>query len=487
MLKSRCMRLFWFVAAFTLLHSTSSLAMITFEMTFGGPNSDGAGTVLQTPDEGYIILGQADDFDLRGSLYLIKTDSLGDTMWTENHTAHTPSCDGEPALDQTSDGGYVAVGYTSGNEVRLVKMDSLGDVTWSKTFPAATNQYGHSVQQTLGGGYIIAGHSFPLPGKVNVIKTDPSGSLLWQNTYGGGGEDAGWSVCETFDGHYVIAGGTYSFGPSQDVYLIKMDSLGDTTWTKTYGSAARDAAKCVKQTPDGGYIITGYTFAPGTTDVYLVKTDSLGDSLWAKLYGGIHADGGESVDQTLDGGYIITGKTASFGAGGYDLYLIRTDSIGDTIWTRTYGGSLNDVGKSVRQTQDGGYIIAGYTESSGAGGFDVYLIKTDENGLVGIEEQADRPKIERHRFELLQNEPNPFARETSISYMLQASGHIILKIYDASGRVVATILDEQKQPGFYTVSWDGRGEDARRVASGSYFVRLEAEGFEAASKMIVVR
>ena len=156
----------------------------------------------------------------------------------------------------------------------------------------------------------------------------------------------------------------------------------DTLWTNTLGAAGFDEGRCVQQTDDGGYIIVGSHFIGGSLEVYLVKTDSLGNSLWYRLYGGDFDDAGFSVQQTMDGGYIIAGYTESFGAGGSDVYLIKTNANGDTLWASTYGGSLDDRGYSVQQdTIDGGYIITGYFTEQGRGK-DVYLIKTDSWGFV---------------------------------------------------------------------------------------------------------
>jgi hypothetical protein len=175
-------------------------------------------------------------------------------------------------------------------------------------------------------------------------------------------------------------------GGYEDVYIIKTDASGDTLWTRTYGGTSDDAAYSVQQTSDGGYIVAGTTssFGAGGEDVYLIKTDVAGDTLWAKTYGGIHNDDGYSIQQTSDGGFIVAGQTNSFGSGGYDVYLIKTNAYGDTLWTRTCGGADDDCGQSVQQTSDGGYVIAGETYSE-AGGYDVYLIKTDDSGYVGVE------------------------------------------------------------------------------------------------------
>ena len=181
----------------------------------------------------------------------------------------------------------------------------------------------------------------------------------FQKTFGSQNYDGGASVQQTSDGGYIVLGSTVPFA-----YLLKTDSKGDTLWTKTYGGSGSDYGASVQQTVDGGYIIVGTTnFGAGSTDVYLIKTDVNGDPLWTKAYGGTGVEQGMYVQETSDGGYIITGFTISFGAGGSDVYLIKTDSIGDTLWTRTFGGTSDDYGHSVYQATDGGYVIVGYTNS----------------------------------------------------------------------------------------------------------------------------
>jgi len=294
---------------------------------------------------------------------------------------------------QTNDNGYIVTGsyglIGDDKDVWLIKISQNGDSLWSKTFGGDRNDVGNSVKQCNDNGFIIAGYKNDLElfdRDLYLIKTDENGNEEWSKVYGVEDVDEGAnSVCQTNDNGYIVAGyigtGVGGFG---DVYLLKTDENGDTLWTKRIGGDEIDVAEDIQQTKDNGYIIAGHThsFGSGNTDVWLIKTNENGDTLWTRTYGGQDNDGGNSIDQTIDNGYVITGSTRSFGDGSADIYLIKTNHQGDTLWTKVISGRGSDAGKSIQQTYDNGFIITGHTQQTGDFNFDMWLIKIDNSGIL---------------------------------------------------------------------------------------------------------
>jgi hypothetical protein len=455
--------------------------------TFGGSHHDLGTSVQQTTDGGYILTGWTFSFARSGfgrpDLWLIKTNTAGDTLWTK--IFGKSGYDFGYSVQQSMDGGFIVTGsitYQSDEDVLLLKTNSLGDTLWTKIFEGIEASYGNSVQQTTDGGYIIVGGTFAFGsggGDVWLIKTDENGDELWNKTFGGSSYDWGNSICQTNDGGYVITGTSYSFGSGEnDVWLIKTDASGDTLWTKTYGDSEHDVGKSVQQTTDGGYIITGWTESFGLysdSDVWLIKTDAEGNLLWEKTFGSASEEVGNSVQQTMDGGYVIVGSTDSFNAGG--LWLIKTNELGDSIWTKTIGCS-GDLGNSIKQTSDGGFIVVGGVLSLGAGLYDVWLVKTTAD-VSKIEPNSDMIALD---FFLHQNYPNPFNPSTTIKYQIPELSFVTIKVYDVLGSEVAVLVNEEKLAGSYEVEFN-----TSALSSGMYFYRLQAENFVDVKKMILLK
>ncbi len=378
------------------LASTAQGAIPAWDVTFGGPANDSAASVQQTSDGGYIIAGTTSSWGAGGTdAWLIKTDYKGTRLW--DRTFGGKGDDSAASVQQTSDGGYIIVGttssygagiyyHTNGTNAWLIKTDANGNLIWDRTFGGQANDSAASVQQTSDGGYIIAGTTSSYGAgiyyhtngtNVWLIKTDYKGTRLWDRTFGGTGYDSAACVQQTSDDGYIIAGITSSYGAGgTDAWLIKTDANGNRLWDKTFGGTGYDSAACMQQTKEGGYIIAGTTtsYGAGGTDAWLIKTDANGTRLWDRTFGGPANDSAASVQQTSDGGYIIAGTTSSYGAGGTDTWLIKTDFRGNRLWDKTFGGTGYDSAASVQQTKEGSYIVAGNTTSYGAGGSDVWLL-----------------------------------------------------------------------------------------------------------------
>ena len=362
--------------------------------TYGGNGTDTAVWVIQTTDGGYAALGYTQSFGVGfPDYYFVKTDSAGNMLWNKTY--------GKPGITdlgytviQTSDGGYLLAGttnYTAANtqaDGLLIKTDSSGNMLWNKTYGNSnTDESTNFIIQTNDGGYALMGFA-TRSGISNewLIKIDANGNMLWNQTYLSPFTFSPRMLIQTSDSGYVMGGTANTTTNGNDFLIAKTDPLGVMLWNKTYGGAGDDQAAGLALTTDGGYAIAGYTNSSSVSgqDGWLIKTDVNGNTLWNMTYGGAGNDSFQRIIRTNDGGYAISGFTNSFGAGANDLWFVKTDSLGNTQWSRTFGGAAADSGAMLRQTTDGGYIIIGNTASFGAGGLDYYLVKVGVEGESGL-------------------------------------------------------------------------------------------------------
>jgi uncharacterized delta-60 repeat protein len=270
-----------------------------------------------------------------------------------------------------------------------ISLSNLGTVSgFVKTIGGTDDEEIYSLQQTSDGGYILGGstNSFGAGSSdMFVVKLDSSGNISWSKTIGGTNSDGIYSLQQTSDGGYILGGWTNSFGAgSSDMFVVKLDSSGNISWSKTIGGTNSDGIYSLQQTSDGGYILGGWTtsFGAGGYDMFVVKLDSSGNISWSKTIGGTNGDVIFSLQQTSDGGYILGGWTTSFGAGGYDMFVVKLNSSGNISWSKTIGGTNGDGIYSLQQTSDGGYILGGWTNSFGAGSIDMFVVKLDSSGNI---------------------------------------------------------------------------------------------------------
>jgi len=468
----------WAGIVLVLTLAASCPGAVTFEKTYGGDSLDQGFCVRQTMDGGYIVSGRTKSFgEGRSDVYLLKTDSLGNPLWSRAFGG--PLDDEGFCVRETVDRGYVISGYTESSgegceDAYLIKTDSLGDTLWTRTYGGYAGEWAYAVRQTPDTGYIVVGATWTFGGgggrALWLIKTDSIGDTLWWRTHGSGLDRHGYDVELTRDGCYIMAGTSYR------AFLVKANPEG-------YGLFGRSflvgSAYAVRQTSDSGYIVAGgrYPYMIDLLDLCLVKTNPIGNPEWIRFYGDTlySTEEARAVELTGDGAYIVAGYNRG------DAWLLKVDSLGDTIWTRAFDPGYSTEARSVQQTTDGGYIIAGSTKDTISGDYDVYLVKTDENGLTGIQEERLTHSARRSTYTLEQNKPNPFCKLTSISYSLPTATDVTLSIYDITGRLVETLVNETQQPGVHRFNWDRTTNP-----SGVYFYQLSAGEFVETRKMVVV-
>jgi Secretion system C-terminal sorting domain len=259
------------------------------------------------------------------------------------------------------------------------------DLLWQKRYGGVYNDDGFAVAAIVG-GYVLAGSTYSFGNgdfDLYVVRLDTTGEVLWSKTFGDTLGDYGYGIATTATGGFVIAGSTIKNGLS-DVFVVCIDSAGQELWRKSFGGSGSDEGRSIQKTQDGGFVICGTSSSSGAgySDLYLLKINANGDSLWARTYGGAGGESGMSVNEAQDGSLIAVGSTGSFGQGYSSLYAVHTSANGDPLWATTYGGPNSDFGSSVDEALDGGFIFAGATASATVGYSDVYLVKTNSSGIV---------------------------------------------------------------------------------------------------------
>jgi hypothetical protein len=394
-----------FITALTLLISCKKDTPVLskgFIKYFGGIDVEEAADVQQTRDGGYIIIGSTQSEGAGGSdMYVIKADANGNEEW---HRTYGDTLDDfGSSLQQTSDHGYVFLGTfryisptitgidSNKTDIFVIKTNSAGDTLWTKKYGySGTNEEGVSIRQTVDGGYIIVGNTDATnDGDLLVIKINSLGdqaSLATHPASSAAGLDEAVNILQRNDAGYVLSSYSASLDGPRIAFInnFPISSSSNAPSKNDFFEPSMDIPGEVALTNDDSYVLTGKT---ANDDVFVIKFKDLvtNSKIWFKTYGGSGLDIGTSIQPTNDGGYIVLGSTSSFGAGSRDFYLFKINSSGDLQWYKTYGGAGLDIGKTVKNTSDGGYIILGTMEF----GIDpsnkdniIGLIKVDENGDV---------------------------------------------------------------------------------------------------------
>ncbi|HAQ60766.1 TPA: hypothetical protein DCR49_01990 [Candidatus Delongbacteria bacterium] len=466
-----------------LLFTISGYSVITFERTFGGTGDDNANSIRQTTDGGYIAGCRSDSVaaDSSSQIYTFMTmkklNSYGEYEWDKKVTGITiedmPN-EGYSAIE-TKDGGYTVAGCLVGLNhafhtlIYVLKTDSSGVKQWDYRFgyDSSVSSVAYDMIQTEDNGYAVVGDNF---GMIAFVKLDSEGKEEWINYDLGPGQAR--SLIQTEDKGFVFTG--YD---DEHLILVKTDSLGNEVWNKNYGGMISQGYS-VKQSSDGGFVILGKTGQMDYADVaWLIKTDANGELEWSKVYGSIGGNIpnyiGQSIDLSSDGGYILTGYSYMYSIA--QAWLIKVDSEGNEIWEKTFGGAGDDRPSFVQQTLDGGYILAGYTDSFGAGGKDMWIIKTDENGT-----EIESPFLPQTT-ELHQNYPNPFNPVTTIRYALSQAGNVELNVFNLNGQLVKELVKGKMEKGIHKTEFK-----AGDLTSGIYIYNLKVDDKVVQSRKMIM-
>jgi len=519
------MKVFTILTAILLLSILTTQAQaptIEWQKSFGGSGDDRAYSIKQTSDGGYIVAGYSysNDGDVNGNYgyadyWIVKLNANGDTTWTKSYGGLY--VDYAYSISQTNDGGYIVAGTTSStdgdisgnngqNDYWILKLNAIGDTLWTKCLGGSRNESAYSISQISDGGYIIAGFSSSNDGDVSgnngnvgnadywIVKLNEIGDTLWTKCLGGSNGDYANYISQTSDGGYIVAGYSYSNDGyvsgnhgQYDYWIVKIDAIGDTLWTKCLGGSRNETTKSISQTSDGGYIVAGFSNSSDgdvsvnkdSSDAWIVKLNATGDTLWTKCLGGSDHDYAWSIKQTTDGGYIIAGFSSSNDGdvsgnhGNSDYWIVKLNAIGDTLWTKCLGGSNSDDARSINQTSDGGYIVAGISRSNDGdvsgnhGGSDYWIVKLSPDTLTSV------PEINQK--DLFSLYPNPAKNNVQLIMSNEQLKNVRIEIVSITGKTV------------YTSSLRGTKQaiDLSNQAKGIYFVKLIGEGFVSVEKLVL--
>lgn len=394
-MKNLCLFLFIF------LFSHQVFSQITFEKTFGTYDDDEGEAIAVCQDGTYILAGNVTNiYTGDNNVFLVRINLYGDTIWTRTYGIDYQDFYTYDMI-QTFDQGFIITGYTYVADTSmpfLLKYSEEGQFLWIKKYGSQLpDGYAYAVVQKPDSGFMICGredfYNSDWYHRPFLLETDQNGVCTWSGIYTV--EDYAYydvyNLCLSSEYEYVMCG--YFEQPIvstiEHAWLFKVDSGMNINWSRVYGpSGYTSGLSDVLLNDDGGYMLCGSTYQgeiplPGTNyDIYLIKTDSAGIAQWTKSIGyPDKAEYGRCMDITSDGGYIIGGQTASL-SGQKDIWLVRAEENGDTIWTRKFGGIYNESVRDICVTPDGGYLLCGATDSYSIGGSDIYLVKTDENGLM---------------------------------------------------------------------------------------------------------
>ena len=525
---------FFLITVFTSLNYCLSMAQnapdIVWKKCLGGSKNDYASSIEQTSDGGYIVAGTttSNDSDVVGfhphpvftyneDGWLVKLNDSGAIQWQKCLGGQND--DGIVSASQTSDGGYIVGGWAGsydGNVVGLhgaadfwiVKLNDTGAIQWQKCLGGSLIDVANCLSKTKDGGYIMAGVTTSVNGDVTakhdssdewILKLNDTGGIQWQKCLGGSRNEEARSIEQTSDSGYIVAGFTTSNdgdvsgfhgGDYEDYWIVKLSKTGNIQWQKCLGGSRIEQAYSIHQTSGGGYIVAGATTSndgdasglhgvSGQTDGWILQLNDTGGIVWQKCYGGEYEEYIGSIVQTNEGGYIAAGAVVSADGDGDvegnqfgwdDFWVLKLDTLGHIAWQKCIGSGTSQA-YSIRQTSEGGYIVAGYATgnlgdvSGNKGAADFWVVKLSQ-WPTDVEKVAGRSGA-------IVVSPNP------------SDGHFYIRLPEDMLKAGLSVTNTFGQEILCKEVRSANTEITMPHVPGIYFVKLSAGSAVYTSKLIV--
>jgi hypothetical protein len=456
---------------------------------YGGEWFEMAHSITPTTDGGCVLAGYT-EYEYAGpqNMYAVRVSSLGDTLWTGEYGGDL--FERAYAICPAIDGGYTLVGHTNAfgpwSDMDLVKINSIGEQQFSQHYGGDMYETAYSVCPA-GDGFLLAGESGSFTaGGFYLVKVNSFGGTIWAQAYGNDVACAYAAIPAVSDG-FMIVGETARYGYyNNDFYLLRVDENGNTLGSFMFGGEEPDFATSVCPSGDGGYMVAGYTgsYGAGSWDMILIKVDDNCDTLWTRTYGTNLGEQAYGICATADGGFLLAGMTGATTSGYPDMYLVKVDGDGDTLWTRKYGTEGEDQATCICIANDGSILLAGYSQPAIGEFFDMYLVKIDGSPTPVVPEKSPSVPDE---FTFYAPHPNPFNPSTNLTFTLQQPAKVSLEVFDINGRCVGVQHVESLQEAWYSSGTHTIPFDGSNLPSGIYIARLTAGDYAVVQKLVLLK
>lgn len=465
-------RRFVLLSIFVLVIGSTVHAQLTWRKAYGAYANDDCMAVRVRTDDEFLSVGSTGSFGSGSSdIYLFAVDGDGVRLWSR--TIGGPAIEFATDMVVAADGSLFLVGSTTegvGDYNGLaLHLNGQGEVLWQRTYGGDDWDFFHSVKLLTNGDLLIAGQSYTntdLSAEGWLLQLDQEGEVLWSSMIGGEGDQVAYSASTTLDGGFVLCGSSSTNDRELDAWVVKYDALGAEEWSGLYGGDSLDIARDIIQSMDGGFSLVGTTRSYASfNEAYHLKLDSDGAEEWYRNWGQVSDQEAYEHIQIPSGEYLLAGYTTTSGGGGKDMILQKVATNGDYIFGRTYGGGGDELGYSLSSTTTG-YLCGGITDGYGAGGNDVFLVRSDFEGTTEfqfVSTTFDPISIDELRIPFASSRiyPNP----CNGVFRIRSEGPIAqIRIFDGTGRIVldqAPALGQQEfeldvPAGLYMLLWTDR-------------------------------